>query len=185
MIVALLIASFVLALGTPAAAQTGANVAVVINENSPASVQIGEYYAQKRQVPGDNIIRLKTEPEETISRAAYSSDIETPIAKALTAHALQDRILYIVLTKGVPLLRVPVIERSPMYANYGPGALLDRETVLFDLQNDPEQLRPVNDAEVEGRLSGLMAELMAATEAPDEAFTRIGFEPPVKASASG
>jgi arylsulfatase A-like enzyme len=42
-------------------------------------------------------------------------------------------------TKGVPLLRVPVIERSPMYRNYGPGCLLDRETVLFDLKNDPEK----------------------------------------------
>ena len=61
-------------------------------------------------------------------------------------------------TKGVPLLRVPVIERSPMYRNYGPGALIDRETVLFDLQRDPDQLRPIHDPEVEGRLSGLMAE---------------------------
>jgi hypothetical protein len=79
-------------------------------------------------------------------------------------------------TKGVPLLRVPVIERSPMYRNYGPGCLLDRETVLFDVQSDPEQLSSVNDAEVEGRLSGLMAELMTATDAPDEAFARIGLE---------
>ncbi|MGH2991656.1 MAG: sulfatase/phosphatase domain-containing protein, partial [Solirubrobacterales bacterium] len=79
-------------------------------------------------------------------------------------------------TKGVPLLRVPVIPSSPMYANYGPGALVDRETVLFDLQNDPDQLSPIHDAEVEGRLSGLMAELMTATDAPDEAFARIGLE---------
>jgi hypothetical protein len=88
-------------------------------------------------------------------------------------------------TKGVPLLRVPVIEASPMYSNYGPGALVDRETVLFDLQTDPEQLSPIHNAEVEGRLGGLMAELMAANEAPDEAFARIGLEPPVEASASG
>ena len=95
--------AFVLALTAPALAQSGANVAVVINENSAASVRVGEYYAQKRQVPADNVIRLKTEPEEAITRAVYSSEIETPIAKALTAHALQDRVLYIVLTKGVPL----------------------------------------------------------------------------------
>jgi hypothetical protein len=71
---------------------------------------------------------------------------------------------------------VPVTPRSPMYTNYGPGALVDRETVLFDLQADPEQLRPVHNPEIEGRLSGLMAELMTATEAPDEAFARIGLE---------
>ncbi len=86
-------------------------------------------------------------------------------------------------TKGVPLLRVPVIERSPMYRNYGPGCLLDRETVLFDLQTDPEQMSQIHDPEVEGRLSGLMAELMAATEAPPEAFARIDLESPVEAQA--
>jgi hypothetical protein len=79
-------------------------------------------------------------------------------------------------TKGGPLLRVPVIERSPMYRNYGPGCLLDRETVLFDLKNDPEQLQPIGDAAIEGRLSGIMAELMTATDAPDEAFARIDLE---------
>ena len=28
-------------------------------------------------------------------------------------------------TKGAALLKVPVIARSPMYNNYGPGALLE------------------------------------------------------------
>jgi hypothetical protein len=53
---------------------------------------------------------------------------------------------------------------------------LDRETVLFDLKNDPEQLQPIGDAAIEGRLSGIMAELMTATDAPDEAFARIDLE---------
>jgi hypothetical protein len=30
-----------------------------------------------------------------------------------------------------------------------------------------------------------MAELMAATDAPPEAFARVGLEPPVEASAAG
>jgi Sulfatase len=84
-------------------------------------------------------------------------------------------------TKGVPLLRVPVTERSPIYANYGPGALLDRETVLFDLEIDPDQLAAVRDPTVEERLAGLMAGLMAATDAPAEAFARLGLEPPARA----
>ena len=87
-------------------------------------------------------------------------------------------------TKGVPLLRVPVIERSPMYANYGPGALLDRETILFDLASDPDQLSPIRDPEVEERLARVMVELMAATDAPPEAFTRLGLAPPVGAAAA-
>ncbi len=30
-------------------------------------------------------------------------------------------------TKGAPVLKIPVTERSPMFDNYGPGALLENE----------------------------------------------------------
>lgn len=78
-------------------------------------------------------------------------------------------------TKGVPLLKVPVIERSPMYANYGPGSLLESDTRLYDLATDPGQLHPIRDPAVEARMIGLMRGLMARNEAPAEAFTRLGF----------
>ena len=42
-------------------------------------------------------------------------------------------------TKGATLLKVPVIERSPMYNNYGPGALIENDTRLYDLETDPGQ----------------------------------------------
>ena len=76
-------------------------------------------------------------------------------------------------TKGVPLLQVPVSERSPMFNNYGPGALLEHETRLYDLEADPGQERPLTDTSVEQRLLALMAELMAANDAPAEAFSRL------------
>jgi len=79
-------------------------------------------------------------------------------------------------TKEVPLLRVPVIERSPMYGNYGPGALIEDRTVLFDLENDPGQTTPLEDEAVEERLAELMRRLMAENDAPPEAFARIGLE---------
>ncbi len=80
-------------------------------------------------------------------------------------------------TKGAPLLKVQVTERSPMFKNYGPGALLEDETRLYDLQSDPGQERPIADAAVEERLLRLMATLMRANEAPAEAFTRIDISP--------
>ena len=49
-----------LCLSAESAAQSSANVAVVINEHSPASIEIGEYYAKKRAVPAENIIRIKS-----------------------------------------------------------------------------------------------------------------------------
>lgn len=84
-------------------AQTGANVAVVINENSAASRQIGEHYARKRGLPDSNIITIRAPAEELINRAQYVTTIERPIAVVLGERGLQDRILYLVLTKGVPL----------------------------------------------------------------------------------
>ena len=73
------------------------------------------------------------------------------------------------------LLKVPVIERSPMYNNYGPGALLESETRLYDLASDPGQEKPLADPDEEKRLTDLMTRLMQANGAPPEAFSRLAF----------
>jgi hypothetical protein len=77
-------------------------------------------------------------------------------------------------TKGVPLLKVPVTSRSPINNNYGPGALLEKDTRLYDLDADPRQQKPIRDAAVEDRMRRLMARLMADNDAPPEAFARLG-----------
>jgi len=87
----------------PAFAQTAENVMVVINEASQESVRIGEYYVAKRRIPAENIVRLRTVLTEDVDRASYEYTIERPISETLTRHATQDRIHYIVLTKGIPL----------------------------------------------------------------------------------
>jgi arylsulfatase A-like enzyme len=79
-------------------------------------------------------------------------------------------------TKGAPLLKVPVIERSPMNTSYGPGVMIESETRLYDLEIDPGQERPLQDPETEARLTRLMVELMAENDAPPEAFARIKVE---------
>jgi hypothetical protein len=81
-------------------------------------------------------------------------------------------------TKGARLLRVPVIERSPMYSNYGPGALIESDTRLYDLEKDPGQNHPIRDAGQEARLARLMAEQMARNDAPPEAFKRLAIAAP-------
>ena len=79
-------------------------------------------------------------------------------------------------TKGTPLLKVPVIERSPMYDTYGPGAMIEDDTRLYDLEADPGQDRPLDDESLERRLAALMGELMMENDAPAEAFARLGLE---------
>jgi uncharacterized protein (TIGR03790 family) len=86
-----------------AAAQDGANVLVVVNSASATSMAIAARYLRARAVPADQVVRLTTSVGEEIDRAQYEQQIERPIADWLTSRAAQDRILYIVLIKGVPL----------------------------------------------------------------------------------
>ena len=90
-------------LAPQAYAQTAENVAVVINDNSPDSQRIGEHYARTRSLPPANVLRIHASTSETIERGAFVSSIEAPIAAAIRRASLQDRVLYLVLTKGVPL----------------------------------------------------------------------------------
>jgi uncharacterized protein (TIGR03790 family) len=83
--------------------QTADNVLLVVNENSPISIDVGMYYAQKRGIPKSNILRIRVSDEDNISREDFDRRINSPIASWLSRNFAQDRILYIVLTKGVPL----------------------------------------------------------------------------------
>src|SRR5690349_4065499 len=79
----------------PAVAQTAENVAVVINEASPESKQIGEYYIKARGIPAANVIRLQTSTGETVQANVFAATIQAPIGAALVRNNAFDRILYI------------------------------------------------------------------------------------------
>jgi uncharacterized protein (TIGR03790 family) len=84
-------------------AQSAENVLLVLNESSAISLDIGQYYAQKRGIPAANILKLKTKAEESVTRNDFAQQIEAPIASWLARNSAQDKILYIILTKGIPL----------------------------------------------------------------------------------
>ncbi|MDZ4800365.1 MAG: TIGR03790 family protein [Bryobacteraceae bacterium] len=93
----LLVASFC---GT---AGTAENVLVVVNTTSALSRSIGEYYARRRSIPLAQICRIQTKEQETIARTVYEKEIEPAVGRCLTQSKLTEKILYIVLTQGVPL----------------------------------------------------------------------------------
>jgi uncharacterized protein (TIGR03790 family) len=86
-----------------ASAQSAENVAVVINDNSPDSQRVGQAYAAARSIPDSNVLHIRTSTEETVDRATFVQTIEVPLSAAIRRGQLHDRVLYIVLTKGVPL----------------------------------------------------------------------------------
>src|SRR5690349_21507004 len=88
----LLSLSSMLALPRLADAQSAENLAVVINDNSPDSQRIGEYYVRRRGVPAANVIHIRTSTDETVSRQIYLGTIEAAVATMLTQRGLQDRV---------------------------------------------------------------------------------------------
>jgi uncharacterized protein (TIGR03790 family) len=94
--------AFALAI-TVAHAQKPENVLVVINQSSPLSQSIGEYYILHRRIPLANVCRLKLKADEEISRESYDSEIARPVSDFLKSHHLEEKVLYIVTTSGVPL----------------------------------------------------------------------------------
>jgi uncharacterized protein (TIGR03790 family) len=87
-------------------APISANVLVVINDNSPFSRSVGEYYALRREIPARNLCHVHTTAEEEIPRNLYDREIAGPIATCLRQRGLIEQILYLVTTAGVPL-RIP------------------------------------------------------------------------------
>lgn len=114
-----------LALPRPAYPQSADNVAIVINDASQASVQIGDYYAKKRAIGQNHIIHIKTATTDDVERGEYGRAIQQPITDWLLKNSLQDKILYIVLTKGVP------IRITGTQGLQGTGASVDSELTLL------------------------------------------------------
>ncbi len=117
-------------------AQTSENVLAVINEASPLSRSIGDYYVARRHIPAANICRITASVQEEISREEYDQRIAAPVAQCLRARHLEDKILYIVTTAGVPLK----IEGHGGIG--GDAAAVDSELTLLysDMRGGPHSL---------------------------------------------
>jgi arylsulfatase A-like enzyme len=68
-------------------------------------------------------------------------------------------------TKGAPVLRV---EATSFGSPYPFG------TLLFDLASDPGQNHPLRDAALERLMAGKLVDLLRASDAPEEQYSRLG-----------
>jgi len=67
--------------------------------------------------------------------------------------------------KGCPTLKIPGRAWGDAYAT---------ETVLYDLQTDPQQVAPIHDEAVEQTMLTHLIRLMKLNDAPPEQFERLG-----------
>src|SRR5262249_44440636 len=112
----------------PLSGQSGVNVLVVVNDSSLLSRRIADYYVHKRSIPSTNICHLKAPIDEESSREVYEQSIEAPIAAHLRAHNIQQTILYIVTTLGLPLR---VAGTGPTEMETTTGAVDSELTLLY------------------------------------------------------
>jgi uncharacterized protein (TIGR03790 family) len=80
-----------------------ARVLVVVNDASATSRTIGQYYAQRRNIPAKNICHIQTPAREEIERGVYDREVAAPILTCLQKQGLVESVYYIVTTMHVPL----------------------------------------------------------------------------------
>ena len=82
---------------------SGLNVAVVVNQSSTNSIQLGNYYCEKRQVPPQNLLRT-TWPGGNVSwqKSDFQSVILNPLLSMLSARQLTNQIDYVLLSMDFP-----------------------------------------------------------------------------------
>ena len=101
-------------------------VLVVINQRSPLSRQIGEYYAEPAaQFRLRTSVGYKALARESITREEYDNLVAAPIGACLHSRGLTESILYIVLTQDLPLRVEGVVSLS------GDNASVDSELTLL------------------------------------------------------
>lgn len=76
-------------------------VLVVINDGSPDSRAVGDYYVKRRMIPPANVVRINTSASENVTYDEYRFGIEDPVRRAIARS--RTPIDFIVTTRGVPL----------------------------------------------------------------------------------
>ncbi len=93
-----------LVMAPPAAALEPAEVVVIANEQSPEGLALARRYMRKRDIPADQLVRVRTTLAERCTRAEFDQEIRRPVRAALERlGAGGRRIRCLVSISGLPL----------------------------------------------------------------------------------
>jgi uncharacterized protein (TIGR03790 family) len=82
---------------------SGLNVLVVANQNSTNSLELANYYCEKRGIPPNNVLRVNwTGGNTTWSLADYTNVLLNPVLDAVHLRGLTNQIDYLVLSMDLP-----------------------------------------------------------------------------------
>jgi uncharacterized protein (TIGR03790 family) len=99
----LLLSSFILCSVRLWAGGGGLNVVVVVNQNSTNSVQLGNYYCERRQIPPQNVLRVNwTGSNIQWTKSEFETVLLNPLLAMLSARQLTNQIDYVLLSMDLP-----------------------------------------------------------------------------------
>lgn len=78
------------------------NVLVIVNDNSPVSMELGQYYQDLRGLPERNLVHVRTTTNYTTDLATFTNEVVHPVRSYLAASGLSNQIDYLVLTRDLP-----------------------------------------------------------------------------------
>ncbi|HEX5218314.1 MAG TPA: TIGR03790 family protein [Verrucomicrobiae bacterium] len=82
---------------------SGLNVVVIVNQNSPDSVELGNYYCEKRGVPPQNVLRVNwAGGKVNWTRAEFEATLRAPLNAMLATRGLSNQIEYVLLSMDFP-----------------------------------------------------------------------------------
>ena len=92
---------------------SGLNVAVVVNQSSPDSVELGNYYCEQRGVPPQNVLRINwTGGNTSWATSDFDTFLRTPFTMMLASRQLTNQIEVVLLSMDIPY-RVTLTTGSP------------------------------------------------------------------------
>jgi uncharacterized protein (TIGR03790 family) len=107
---------------------SGLNVAVVVNQDSTNSIQLGNYYMLTRHVPPQNLLRIYWSGANTEwALSDYTNTLLNPFLAMLSSRQLTNQIDYVVLSMDIPYR----INAGTNYYNSTTSAL------FYGFKNDP------------------------------------------------
>lgn len=97
--------TMVVLLGTAGVVMAGGGphrVLVVVNDASPESLELGQYYQDQRAIPERNICHVNTTTNYSIELTDFTNDIANVVRSYISSAGLSNQIDYVVFTRGMP-----------------------------------------------------------------------------------
>ncbi len=101
---------------------SGLNVAVIVNQSSSNSCELGNYYCEKRQVAPENLLRINWPGPNTLwTNTEFQTNLLSPLLDMLTSRQLTNQIEYVVVCMDIPFqtANVDVVNGTSSALFYG------------------------------------------------------------------